>query len=104
VTITAKEDAWFRVYRMVDGRRQTLRESVLAKGERYDVPPGEAGLKLWTGRAGALQVSVGGRVLPPLGGPVDTVRNFSLEPAALAALLVPATPAPGAALPAPGVQ
>ncbi len=87
VAITAKEDAWIRVYRTVPetGKPETVKTGVLAKGERYDVPADPPGLKLWTGRAGALQVSVGGQTLPPLGGPVETVRNVSLDAADLRA-------------------
>lgn len=91
VAITAVEDAWFRVsgWDPAANRVVTVKTGVLAKGERYDVPP-TPGLKLWTGRAGALQVSVGGRALPPLGGPVQTVKNVSLNPADLIARVAPA--------------
>ena len=86
VSITAIEDAWFRVsgWDAAANRIVTIKTGVLAKGERFDVPP-TPGLKLWTGRAGALRISVGGRVLPPLGGPVQTVKNVSLNPGDLIA-------------------
>lgn len=90
VSITANEDAWIRVYRTVPetGQPETVKTGVLAKGERYDVPADPPGLKLWTGRAGALQLRVGGQTLPPLGGAVETVRNVSLDAADLRARAV----------------
>lgn len=99
VSIVAAEDAWIRIYRIVPetGRPQAVKTGLLAKGERYDVPADPPGLKLWTGRAGALQLSVDGRPVPALGGPAETVRNVSLDAAALreriAAATSPATPA-----------
>ena len=53
------------------------------------------GLLLWTGKAGVLKVIVGGRAIPPLGKPVETVRDVSLAPADLLARIAtaPATPA-----------
>ena len=84
VVITASEDAWFKVsvYDPAAGKVLTVKTGVLAKGERY-VPPARPGLRLWTGRAGALAITVGGRQIPPLGGPVETVKNVSLDPADL---------------------
>lgn len=95
VTITAVEDAWFRVsgWDAAANRVVTIKTGVLAKGERFDVPA-QPGLKLWTGRAGALRVAVGGRVLPPLGGPVQTVKNVSLNPADLVARFAAPAPVP----------
>ena len=92
VSITASDDAWIRVYRTspATGRAEAVKTGLLVKGERYDVPA-EPGLKLWTGRAGALHLTVDGRALPPLGGPAETVRNVSLDAAALRARLAPAS-------------
>lgn len=85
VSIVAAEDAWIRIYRTSPetGRPVTVKTGLLAKGERYVVPADQTGLKLWTGRAGALQLSVDGRAVPALGGPAETVRNVSLDAAAL---------------------
>lgn len=93
VVITATEDAWFRVSLWDPGANKVVavKSGVLAKGERYTVPP-TAGLRLWTGRAGALRISVDGRTLPPLGGPVETVKNVDLGADALRARLALATP------------
>ncbi len=95
VAITASEDAWYRIsgFDPAVGKVVTIKTAVLAKGERYDVPA-TPGLKLWTGRAGALGITVDGRALPPLGGPVETVKNVSLD---AADLLARAAPAPATA-------
>lgn len=93
VSITASEDAWYRIsgFDPAVGKVVTVKTAVLAKGERYDIPA-TPGLKLWTGRAGALRVSVDGRALPPLGGPVETIKNVSLDaPDLLARAAAPAT-------------
>lgn len=83
VSITATEDVWIKVY--VRGSKTTVKMGNLAAGERYDVPADPPGLLLWTGRAGALKISIGGRELPPLGGPAQTVKDVSLVPADLVA-------------------
>lgn len=99
VVITASEDAWFKVsvYDAAAGKVVTVKTGVLGKGERY-IAPAMPGLRLWTGRAGALAISVDGRAVPPLGGPVETVKNVSLDAADLRARLAGA-PASGVAPP-----
>jgi transcriptional regulator with XRE-family HTH domain len=105
VAIAALEDAWIRVTRIdpATGKPVVVKTGLLAKGQRYDLPPDQTGLRLWTGRAGALQISVDGRAVPPLGGPVDTVKNVSLDAADLRARIsapaaAPATTPAGAAV------
>lgn len=93
VVITASEDAWFRVSKWDAAANKVvaIKTGVLAKGERY-VVPAVLGLKLWTGRAGALALSIDGHAVPSLGGPVETVKNISLDPVALRARITgPAT-------------
>lgn len=82
VVITANRDAWIGVYDVATGR--AVRMGVLKVGESYTVPEGQA-LTLRTGRAGSLDVTVGGRAVAPLGGPDELVSNVSLDPAALLA-------------------
>ncbi len=91
VTLTATQDVWIQVRDKASGKR--LISNTLAQGKTYAVPPGN--LALTTGRAGALQVRVNGRLLPPLGGLAETLRSVDLTPAALEAR----APAPGAASP-----
>lgn len=100
VVITANADAWFRVsvYDPAVAKVVTVKTGVLAKGERYIAPP-TPGLRLWTGRAGALAITVDGRAIPPLGGPVETVKNVSLDANDLRTRLAAPAPLPGRAGP-----
>lgn len=107
VVLTAKEEVWVKIY--AKGARTSTKIGVLKAGESYTVPAEPAGLVLWTGKAGALAVTVAGKPVPPLGGPVDTVRDVSLaagdllargQPAAAGATPgVPAGPKPIATVP-----
>lgn len=82
VVLTATQEVWIKVY---DAAQQTVKMGILQPGESYTVPADRGDLQLWTGRAGALRVTVGGRAIRPLGGPDETVQGVSLAPAALAA-------------------
>ena len=76
VTLTARLDSWVQV---VSEDNELLLTRILRAGDTYFVP-NQPGLLLLTGNAGALQVSVDGRALPPL-GPIGAVRrNVSLDP------------------------
>ncbi len=104
VVITANEDAWIKItaFDPAVGKVVAVKTGVLAKGERF-VPPPTPGQRLWTGRAGALAITVDGQALPSLGGPVQTIKNVSLDPADLRArLALPYTPAAGRAGPPVG--
>ncbi len=102
VVLTAREPVWVKIFDRATNT--TVRIGVLQAGESYTVPSDPPGLMLWTGKAGAIDVAVGGRRIPPLGGPVETVRNLSLAPADLIARGNPAAPgaAPAAASGAAG--
>jgi cytoskeletal protein RodZ len=80
VVITASDDAWFKVY----GPAGTVKMGILKTGESYSVPAGD-GLMLWTGKAGALKLTVSGRTIAPLGAPDQMVKDVSLAPADLLA-------------------
>lgn len=82
VVITATTEVWIKVY---DAAQQTVKMGILQPGESYAVPADRGDLQLWTGRAGALRITVNGRPIPPLGGPEQTVQDVSLAPAALLA-------------------
>jgi cytoskeletal protein RodZ len=99
VMLTATRDVWVKISDTASGA--TLKVGVLSNGESFTVPADRPAATLWTGMAGAISVSIGGQTLPPLGGPVETIRNISLLPADLiarsAALATPsATAAPSA--------
>ena len=82
VVMTANEEVWIKVY---DAAQQTVKMGILKPGESYTVPADRGDLQLWTGRAGALRITVGGREIAPLGGPQETVQGVSLAPGALLA-------------------
>lgn len=104
VQLTAHQDSWVDIR---DANNQVVFSRVLRQGETYIVPD-QAGLVLTTGNAGGLEVAVGGKTLPSLGGIGLVRRDIPLDPAKLletgnqgAASLAPAaTPAP-ASEPAP---
>lgn len=82
VTITPTEDVWVKIYDRAT--KSAVKIGILPANVAYAVPA-TPGLLLWTGKAGVLKVSVGGRAIPPLGKPVETVRDVSLAPADLLA-------------------
>lgn len=95
VVLTANEDVWIKIYDRTT--RTSAKIGILKAGESFAVPIDPPGLQLWTGKAGALTVTVNGKPIPPLGGPVQTVRDVSLAPADLLARAAPppASAAPG---------
>lgn len=76
VVLTAKEDVWVKISDPVT--KTTAKVGIMKTGESFTVPAQPPGLMLWTGKAGALDVTVGGKLLPPLGGPVESIRSVSL--------------------------
>ncbi len=97
VTLTPTEDVWVKIY---DAQKTTVKSGIIKAGEVYVVPADPPGLKLWTGKAGVLGIAVGGKALPPLGGPAQTIKDVSLTPADLVArstavAAAPAAPAAG---------
>jgi cytoskeleton protein RodZ len=90
VTLAAREEVWLRIS---DGE-ETFFMGTLAKGQSMALPAGRA-WQLRTGRAGALDVKVGGVQIPPLGGPAEQVRALSLKPEDLLARQTAQGLAPG---------
>jgi cytoskeletal protein RodZ len=83
VVLKAREDVWIKVYDKTT--RTSVKTGTLAAGESFAVPADPPGLLLWTGKAGALDVTIAGRPIAPLGGLVETIRDVSLAPADLMA-------------------
>lgn len=98
VQLTAREEVWLRIS---DGTENFFM-GTMTPGQSMTIPAGRA-WTLRTGRAGALEVRVGDRVLPPLGGPAEQVRNLSLAPADLLAR-ADARPAAGGLAPTRPVE
>jgi cytoskeleton protein RodZ len=76
VIISATEDAWFKVY----DANGTVKMGILQAGESYAVPAEPADLKLWTGNAGALRLTVGGKPVAAIGAAKQTIKDVSLTP------------------------
>jgi cytoskeleton protein RodZ len=75
ITIRATYDSWVQVR---DRRNEPMFERVLRVGDVYSVPS-VAGLLLDTGNAGALEIEVDGRRLPPLGAFGEVRRDIALD-------------------------
>lgn len=83
VVIRAVEDSWVKIS---DGVSGSVKIGIMRAGETYQVPA-LPNLKLMTGNAGAIEISVGGQVLPPLGGRGEVVKNVGLQPDELRAFV-----------------
>ena len=71
IVIISKALSWFEVYDSIGDK--SLVDAVFDVGERYEVPD-LPGLRLSTGNAGALEIQVDGKVVPPI-GPVGSIRR-----------------------------
>ncbi|MBR72106.1 MAG: hypothetical protein CMM30_04095 [Rhodospirillaceae bacterium] len=81
ILILAKADSWVQVQ---GPENELLITRILRTGDRYRVPD-RIGLTMITGNAGALEISVDGVVVDPV-GPVGAVRrNIALDPKLLLA-------------------
>ncbi|MDB5722896.1 MAG: helix-turn-helix protein [Alphaproteobacteria bacterium] len=97
VVVAATEAVWVRIYEAGAGGK-TLFMGTMKAGDRYSVPATASAPEILTGRPNALQVTVGGTSIPPLGPPERRIKDVSLKAADLAARVQPG--APGAAPPA----
>lgn len=75
IVISATDDSWVQVR---SKEATPLLTRILRKGERYEVPV-RSGLKLFTGNAGALKISVNGAEAPSLGPFGKIARNIPLD-------------------------
>lgn len=85
VLLRASSDTWMQVIRS-DGSE--VKSWVMRAGEEY-VPPGEAGLSLTIGNAGALSIFIDGAELAPLGEKGAVMRALPLDAASLRARFGP---------------
>lgn len=93
VVITANEAVWVKIY---DADNKRLFESEMKAGESYAVPADSNNPMIVTGRPQALQVTVGGKPVPPLGDPDRTVADVGVSAAALLARRPSSANAPAA--------
>ncbi len=96
VIITAEQKSWILV---TDKKGITVFDKNLAAGESYGVPEQE-GLRLTTGNAGGLSLTLDGALLPKIGGAGQIARNIVLDPEKLKAGFSEETPASSVLLPA----
>jgi cytoskeleton protein RodZ len=80
IVLQAKSDSWIEV--KDSANNSILLARVLRAGDSYRVPD-RPSLKLATGNAGGLIVSVDGAALPPLGKEGAVRRGIVLDPDAL---------------------
>ncbi|EQB16585.1 helix-turn-helix domain-containing protein [Sphingobium lactosutens] len=102
VVFTAVDDVWLRI---VDEAGERLKDGTMKKGESFTLPAGARNPTILTGRPQALNVTVGGKLIPPLGAADRTIADVPVNAEALLARAAPAaqqsgTPAGGQAVPA----
>ena len=82
VVITASEAVWVKIY---DADNKRMFESEMKAGESYAVPADANDPMIVTGRPQALQVTVGGKAVAPLGEADRTIADVGVSAAALLA-------------------
>jgi cytoskeleton protein RodZ len=82
IVIKAKTTSWIQV--RDDTANEILLTRLLSEGDSYDVPR-RTGLMLSAGNAGALDIYVDGKAVPPIGGNGDVRRTVFLNAAKLKA-------------------
>ncbi|CAM8648741.1 MULTISPECIES: helix-turn-helix domain-containing protein [Sphingobium] len=97
VVFTAIDDVWLRIY---DDAGERLKDGLLKKGESFTLPSTAKGPMILTGRPQALSVTVGGKVMPPLGAADRTIADVPVSAEALLAR----GEAPAEAMPARGTR
>ena len=96
VVLTANAPVWLRIY---DEGGTRLLEKEMAAGEAFTVPANAQNPMILTGRPQALNVTVGGRAVPPLGAPDRTISDAPISAAALLGRAVTPAAAPVAGAP-----
>jgi cytoskeleton protein RodZ len=81
IILKATADSWIQLR---DSDRNLLPPRILKPGDIYRVPD-RAGLIMHTGNAGGIEVTVDGKVVPPLGASGMVKRSVLMDPARLAA-------------------
>ena len=93
VVFTSREpDIWVKFY---DADGEQLYQAQMAEGESFTIPADAEGPQIWTGRADALRITVGGREVPSLADGPQTVKDVAVDAEALLARLDAPAPNPG---------
>ncbi|SCW67905.1 protein of unknown function [Sphingobium faniae] len=104
VVFTANDDVWLRIY---DETGERLKDGLMKKGESFTLPANARNPMILTGRPQALDVTVGGKPVPPLGAADRTISDVPVNAEALLSRAVPPvvpTTQGAAATPAPAVR
>ncbi len=91
VVIAATDNVWVKVY---DAENKRLYENEMEPGDKFTVPVDANNPMIVTGRPNVLQVTIGGKPVPPLGAPDQTIADVGVS---AKALLARETTPPGAA-------
>ena len=81
VFTSLEDDIWVKFY---DASGAQLMQKQMNEGETYTVPADADGPQVWTGRADAFRVTVGGREIPRFADVPTTIRDFPVSAQALA--------------------
>lgn len=76
VVLTATGDVWVKIY---DADQKRLFEKEMVAGDSFNVPQNANKPMIVTGRPQALQITVGGKKVPPLGAPDKTVADVDIS-------------------------
>ena len=82
VVIAATDTVWVKIY---DAENKRIFESEMKAGDKFTVPADANNPMIVTGRPQALEVSVGGQAVPPLGEADRTIADVGVSAAALLA-------------------
>lgn len=82
VVLTATDNVWVKIY---DAENKRLYEKEMVAGDSFTVPTDANKPMIVTGRPQALNVTVGGRAVPSLGGADKTIADVELTAASLLA-------------------
>jgi len=82
VKLTATQPVWMKVY---DGEGERLYENEMSPGDSFTVPNDANDPQILTGRPDALEVTINGQVVEPLGSGERTIADVQISAAALLA-------------------
>lgn len=94
VVITARETVWLKIY---DAENNRLYENEMKAGESFTVPKDANNPMIVTGRPQVLDVTIGGKPVPPLGTGERSIADVGISATALLARKTEAAPVQNAA-------
>lgn len=94
VVITARETVWLKIY---DAENKRLYENEMKAGESFTVPTDANNPMIVTGRPQVLDITIGGKPVPPLGTGERSIADVGVSAAALLARKAGTEPTPNVA-------